>query len=131
MAANEERKPDGDLVGLPANADDLVEAVARRVVELLRGESSAPQFVTAAELARLLSLERGWVYAHANELGAIRLGAGPRSRLRFDVARAAAALEEGRDPLQQKPTLRPRRGRPRKTRLPAGVAPLRGRKERK
>jgi hypothetical protein len=76
------------------NAADAgaVEAIARRVVELLRGEdlgAPSPRFVDAATLAKELSVERDWVYAHAEDLGAVRLG-GPRGRLRFDreVARA-------------------------------------------
>jgi hypothetical protein len=40
--------------------------------------------VTAAEIARQLNVSRDWVYAHANELGAIKMGAGPKPRLRFD-----------------------------------------------
>jgi hypothetical protein len=65
---------------------ELVEAIARRVVELLRAEESSSQsgrLVDAATLARELGVERDWVYAHADELGAIRLG-GPKGRLRFD-----------------------------------------------
>lgn len=64
----------------------LVEAIARRVVELLRDEQ--PQrtagLVDAAALARELGVERDWVYSHAADLGAIRLG-GPHGRLRFDL----------------------------------------------
>jgi len=42
-----------------------------------------PRFVDAATVARLLGVERDWVYEHADQLGGIRLG-GPRGRLRFD-----------------------------------------------
>jgi hypothetical protein len=65
----------------------LVEAIARRVVELLGGQTVEPRparLVDAAELARRLGVDRDWVYAHAAQLGAVRLG-GPRGRLRFDV----------------------------------------------
>lgn len=65
---------------------DLVEAIARRVVELLRTEiqqGRPARLVDAATLARELGVERDWVYANAERLGAIRLG-GPRGRLRFD-----------------------------------------------
>ncbi len=65
---------------------DLVEAIAQRVVELIgdgaRGEASA-RLIDAGAMARELGVERDWVYAHASDLGAIRLG-GPRGRLRFD-----------------------------------------------
>ncbi len=65
-----------------------VEAVARRVVELLRTESHSPRerrLVDAATLAAELGVERSWVYTHRAELGAIQLGAGSKPRLRFDV----------------------------------------------
>lgn len=62
-----------------------IEAIARRVVELLRTEAQEQpaRLTDAATLARELGVERDWIYSHANDLGAIRLG-GPRGRLRFD-----------------------------------------------
>jgi hypothetical protein len=65
-----------------------VEALAQRVVELLRTDArkSADRcLVDAATLATELGVERSWVYEHANELHPIRLGTGPKARLRFDV----------------------------------------------
>jgi hypothetical protein len=47
-----------------------VEVVARRVVELMRGEgdsSSLRRRVDAATLAAELGVERSWVYAHRDE----------------------------------------------------------------
>lgn len=74
---------------------DDVEAVARRVVELLGSPQHAPQrYVDGAMLARTLGIERDWVYAHAAELGAIRLG-GPQGRLRFDLEHIRRALAGG------------------------------------
>jgi hypothetical protein len=35
---------------------------------------------------------RNWVYAHAEDLGALRIGAGRRPRLRFDPDRVRRAL---------------------------------------
>ena len=55
-----------------------VEAVARRVVELIRSEGGSPiphGLVDAATLAVELGVERSWVYAHRDELGAVQLGA--------------------------------------------------------
>jgi hypothetical protein len=77
-----------------------IEAIARRVVELLdrRGLSGGPELVDAAELARRLGIERSWVYTHAIELGAVRLGSGRKPRLRFDPQVAVCVLrrvEEG------------------------------------
>lgn len=62
-----------------------VEAVAHRVVELLRAEGVAAELIDAAEVARRFSVTRDYVYAHAEELGAVRLGSGTRARLRFDA----------------------------------------------
>lgn len=76
---------------------DLVEAIARRVVELLgdgAGLAREPRYVDAATLARELNVERDWVYANARHLGAIRLGDGPRGRLRFDRELVAERLAE-------------------------------------
>jgi hypothetical protein len=70
-----------------------IEAVARRVVELIRDEGGSPtgqQLVDAATLASELGVDRSWVYSHSGELGAIKLGTGSKPRLRFD---RAVALE--------------------------------------
>lgn len=78
----------------------LVDAVAERVLELLaeRGApASSSRLVSAGELAEVLGVSRDWVYRHAEELGAERIGGdGPRSehggrRLRFDRQKAVAA----------------------------------------
>ena len=75
---------------------ELVEAVARRVVELLREEGLAapasPSLIAASEVAELFGVSAEWVRDHALELGAVRLGDGPRPRLRFDPERVAEAL---------------------------------------
>lgn len=83
------------LVHLDASS---VDAVARAVLELLRdelaiGTTAASELLTAAEVARRHGVERGWVYTHADELGALRLGDGPKARLRFDPERVRAALD--------------------------------------
>ncbi len=72
-----------------------VEAIARRVVEILeqRGLQSR-ELVDAAELARRFGIERSWVYSHAIELGAVKLGSGPKPRLRFDPQIAARLLRK-------------------------------------
>jgi hypothetical protein len=72
----------------------LVDAIAHRVVELL-GEPAVAvntrRLVSASELAVELGVSRSFVYAHAEELGAIALGAGSKPRLRFDVERVKSA----------------------------------------
>lgn len=71
----------------------LADAIAERVAGLLHieGASAADRLVTAAEVAHELRVERQWVYEHAEELGARRLGDGPRGRLRFDLETVRAA----------------------------------------
>src|SRR3954451_22951266 len=72
---------------------DDIQALARRVAELLRASTSATEpLVDAAELARILGVDRDWVYARAGRLGAVRLGDGPKARLRFDIERVRATL---------------------------------------
>ena len=70
----------------------FVDAVARRVVELLREEgaiSRGPRLLTVAAVSQEFGVSTDWVYANAGRLGAIRLGSGPRARLRFDRATIA------------------------------------------
>lgn len=70
-----------------------VESVARKVVELLEARAVQRRaLVDAAELARLFGIERSWVYSHAIELGAVKLGEGAKPRLRFDPEVAARVL---------------------------------------
>jgi hypothetical protein len=74
-------------VGVTANQDNIyVEAVARRVAELIHREGTSPsqRLVDAATLAIELGVERSWIYEHAAVLRPIRLGNGPKARLRFD-----------------------------------------------
>lgn len=72
-----------------------VEAIARRVVEILeRRGLQGRELVDAAELARRFGIERSWVYLHAIELGAVKLGTGLKPRLRFDPQIAARVLRK-------------------------------------
>ena len=111
-------------------APEVIDAIARRVVELLpRGVSAPVELVDAAELARRLGIERSWVYAHAIQLGAIKLGNGRRPRLRFDpqVAieriRAAERQEANQGRPQRPPPPRPVDGeRPRLLPIKGGGA---------
>lgn len=101
-----------------ALAPAVAEAVARRVFELV-DEHQGFGFVDAAELALVLGVDREWVYAHAERLGAIRLGDGPRPRLRFEIGRAvesfarlsAKAPAVSPDGRLRTPVPRPRRSR--------------------
>jgi hypothetical protein len=88
---------------------EIVEAIAVRVVELLGGFAPDDQvrLVDAGRVARELGVERDWVYDHAAQLGAIRLG-GPRGRLRFDLQVVRDRLG-GAEPTSWRPPRRPAR----------------------
>ena len=79
----------GDLDAL---ADALAAKLAPRVAGLLCADPRARgSLVDAATLAGTLGVDRSYVYAHADELGAIRLGGGAKPRLRFDLEAAREA----------------------------------------
>lgn len=75
-----------------------IDAIVGRVAKLLQSRRTAcparprPRLVTAAEVARWCGVERSWVYAHAEELGARKIGAGERPRLRFDLAEVSERI---------------------------------------
>jgi len=81
-----------------AVAEAAVPAIAIGVtahVAAMLSEATAtpptPQTVDAATLATHLGVTRGFVYEHAQQLGGVRLGNGPRGRLRFDLRHALEA----------------------------------------
>ena len=102
---------------------DDIEAVARRVVELLDERDDLARapvgLVDAHTLARRLHVKVGWIREHADELGAVRLGDGPRARMPFDLAVALEAMARRRveapvprqRPTGGPPPVRPRRAR--------------------
>ena len=75
-----------------------IDAIVGRVAELLQSRRTAcparpgPRLVTAAEVARWCGVERSWVYVHAEELGARKIGTGERPRLRFDRAEVSERI---------------------------------------
>lgn len=94
-------------------ASRVADEVASRLIEELRGSGldcarGDGRLVDAAELARMLGVERDWIYAHAREFGAIRLG-GPQGRLRFDPEKARAALSSDAPPAPVPSKAEPRR----------------------
>jgi len=84
----------------------------------------AAPLVDAATLARRFGLGRDWVYAHASELGAVRLGSGARPRLRFDVEQVARALAAPAVTSTDTPERRPAR---RRAPTSGGLLPIHGR----
>jgi hypothetical protein len=110
----------------PHRTDPIVEATARRVAELLGGPPVGVGLVDAATVATQLGVSRGWVYRHADALGALRLGAGRRARLRFDLARALEAAASLGEPVAP-PRRAVRRVPSPPSALPGDIEPLRAR----
>lgn len=111
-----------DAESIEALAEALAPKVAARLAaQPARGDGS---LVTAATLAQVLGVSRAFVYEHADALGAVRLGQGPKAPLRFDVEAAKAAhsrscSEESDRPEMQATAGAPGRGRKgRRRRLP-------------
>lgn len=74
-------------------APESIEAIAQRIAELAAAEPPPlPERVTAEEVSRWWGVSRRWVYDHAEELGARRMGSGRRPRLRFDPDEVAERL---------------------------------------
>ena len=77
---------DGDV-------EAIAEATATRLAEIVSATPGTFALVDARQLARDLGVSLDYVYAHATELGAMRLGSGPKARIRFDLDRARQAIE--------------------------------------
>lgn len=88
--------------------------------------------VDASVLAGFLGVSRAYVYEHSDELGAVRLGAGPRARLRFNpdlaLERLTACTAGGASDAPRSGMVEPKRPRRQRQRLGSGVEllPIRG-----
>lgn len=101
-------------------------AVARR--------DGAERLLTVSDVAEALRVEPAWVYEHARELGALRLGGGRRAPIRFEARTIAARvrqLHEGVESAasQERPAASsaPRRRRARSAAPASHLLPVRGR----
>lgn len=83
----ETRRTDRCLISLDTGGGLIVEDRDERRSALPVQRAGADDGLwTARQVAHYYAVNRGFVYAHATELGGIRLGAGPNPRLRFDPA---------------------------------------------
>ncbi len=87
-------------------SESQIAALADALVARLQRPSGG--LVDAQTLADYLAVDRSYVYQHASELGARRLG-GPGGRLRFDLDHALAAHAARDEPAAAAPRRRPRR----------------------
>ncbi len=84
------------------------------------------ELLDAHAVARLLGCDRAFVYEHQAELGAIRLGAGPKARLRFDRSLVEAFMVR-RDEPKSPESRRPRTPRRRTRTSSVKLLPIKGR----
>jgi hypothetical protein len=113
---------------VPESGD--AELIARRVVDALREEEwpATRGLLKADEAARLLGVEVDWVREHRVALGAVKLGDGPRARLRFPreaidaylAARQVGPRRSEEQPSRRKQRHPRRRGNPAPWLRPAG-----------
>jgi hypothetical protein len=79
--------------------DQLADRLADRLVARLElAIKPRETLIDAGEVARIVGKTRAWVYDHAGELGAVRLGTGPKPRLGFYPARVHEHLESVASP---------------------------------
>ena len=113
---------------LTALADLIPERVLAAFAEDRRPDEEE-RWLTAAEVARRFRISPEWVRENAERLGALRLGDGPRPRLRFDPERVAEELSarpvRGRSDAPDRPPERvPRRRRSRGSGKRTGLLPV-------
>jgi hypothetical protein len=86
-------EPSLDLNGIELLATRIAQLAADQLARQLSDHRPAEgRLLSATEVAQWWGVRRAWVYAHAAELGAVRIGEGERPRLRFDPERVAKRL---------------------------------------
>lgn len=113
-------------------APESIQAIVSGVVEALSTNSARPRLLSTAELADALSVTPQYVYNHADDLGATRLGDGPKSRLRFDLEEAREWMRTCSASRRPEPTTKPdpkpkaSRRRPARSGTTSNLLPIRG-----
>jgi predicted DNA-binding transcriptional regulator AlpA len=113
-------------------ADDLAERIGDELDALRDAPAPAEtRWLDATEVADMLGIGRDSVYRQKARLGAVKLGEGPKARLRFDAATVTAALgacSDSRDSLTPDlpPRQRSRQRRPAADRRAFPLLPVRG-----
>lgn len=83
-------------------SDDQLEALVQRIARILERivwtlatelHSGQARLLSADEVAERYGVSRSWVYEHAQELGALKLGRHRNGRVRFDRAVVERNLE--------------------------------------
>ena len=94
-----------------AIAEAIADVLSERGLIVYAGPSASARVLSAREVSKLLGRSAPWVYAHATELGAIRMGNGPKARIGFDLTN----IEQWKRDNQIRPP-EPRKPPPRRTR---------------
>lgn len=117
----------------PADVETIAALVAAHVTRELEdrlGAAPTAGLVDAAEVAQRFGVTAEWVRDHADELGVVRLGDGPRPRLRFDLRAVAERIARSRGEGSQPSDAAPRRRSLDRARQPSGTGvpllPIRG-----
>ena len=109
-----------------------IEQIAQRVTQLLHehgyaqseAQPAPARLLDATQLARHLGVTRTWVYEHAHQLGAIRLGTGTKARLRFNLDTATLAIKNLHEPTPRgAPMISRQPGAQSREMNPQGIAP--------
>jgi predicted DNA-binding transcriptional regulator AlpA len=110
---------DEEAIHVQAIAEAVVDLLADRGLVVYAGPSASARVLRVREVARLLGRSAPWVYQHAIELGAIRMGNGPKARIGFDLA----TIEEWKRAHQLGPSeaRRQTRRRPRRSAISTGA----------
>ena len=87
------RRPAPAVTLSEGDVEAIAEATARKLVEFVGERGKTFGLVGPRELAEGLGVSLDYVYTHAAELGAMRLGSGPKARIRFDLDGARRLLE--------------------------------------
>jgi len=74
------------LADVHAIAEAVADVLAERGLVVYAGPGASARVLSAREVSQLLGRSTPWVYAHATELGGIRMGTGPKARIGFDLA---------------------------------------------
>jgi predicted DNA-binding transcriptional regulator AlpA len=103
----------GGLADVHAIAEAIADVLAERGLVVYAGPRASARVLNAREVSQLLGRGAPWVYAHSTELGAIRMGTGPKARIGFDLA----TIEQWKRDNQRRPpeARRPPRRRPRRS----------------
>jgi hypothetical protein len=111
------KEPRRDVVRL--HPDDI-EAIARRVAEIIAPAQAAPKtHLTAKQVVERYAVSLDWVYEHKRELGAQPMGQGKKPRWRFPIETCDAFFTEQAEERARKNAPRPQR-RPRRRRAREG-----------